>query len=148
MRRLRSASVVVARADSVFIAVVPLSLLLEAVHVCTEREIMGIAAYNRGSRAISNQITQEQRPSIFRFMDDLTEYSARHNGSILFSPTVIRIAADGSFHLMNRKLRGWGEFGYRYNNIWEVARYWRLAFIEMGRDEHSLFYQVQPGRRA
>lgn len=103
---------------------------------------MGIAAYNRGSKAISDRISQEQnRPSIFHY---LTQHSTQHATRSMFSVgTVVRYDATG-FYLMNRQGDGWGEYALGpYKTLWAVATEFRLFFVGLGSDKHSKFIRVE-----
>lgn len=76
---------------------------------------------------------------------ELTEFSARHNGTVAFDPTVIRFGPGRcEVSLMNRQAGGWGEFSFTYQSLWTVARIWRLRFVAMGEDEHGTFVRVEP----
>lgn len=106
---------------------------------------MGAAAYNRGSRLISEQIDREQTSLDMRLLSDLSAHSAAHHGARPFESTVVRFGPKpGEFSVMNRQRGGWGERAYVYPSLWHVARDWRVAFVEIGRDEHSDFIRVAP----
>jgi hypothetical protein len=104
---------------------------------------MGIAAYNRGTKALREMIDRQQRPREFVLMDELTKYSAERAQKTVFAPTVIRQDQTG-FYLMNRPDKGWAEFSYMFDSIWAVAREWRLVFTGLGRDQYSTIWTVSP----
>lgn len=106
---------------------------------------MGAAAYNRGSRALRDRIDREQSSAAMRYLRTLTEHSIRHAGAVLLGPTVIRFGPGaGEASVMNRADRGWGEYAYTYPSIWKAAAAFRVAFVGMGRDEASAYFEVVP----
>jgi len=105
---------------------------------------MGVAAYNRGSKVISDRLDAEQRPAVFVILESLTTYSQRCDGMRILAPTVARFGDAGVVWLMHRQEGGWREFGYPHRSLWALARTWRLAFVEFGRDEHGRFVRVEP----
>ena len=109
---------------------------------------MGIAAYNRGTAAIRRDIDRTQRPALFALLDSLTEYSRRHATAEFLSPTVVRLDERGHAWLMNRKDRGWAEYGVCYKSVWALARHWKLIFVSIGNDTHSRYYEVIPAGAA
>lgn len=109
---------------------------------------MGVAAYNRGSAAISTSIDNEQPSNEMRLLRELSAYSAAHGRVRPFADTVVRRGpGPGEFSLMNRQQRGWGERSYTYQSLWALAREWRLVFLSFGEDKHSTFLRVVPGDR-
>jgi len=106
---------------------------------------MGAAAYNRGSRAISAQIDAEMPSAEKALFDDLLEVARASNGYLPLGPGVVRIGpTEGEFSLMNREEKGWASQCFRYRSLWQVARDWRIAFTERGRDQHSEFIRFMP----
>lgn len=78
---------------------------------------------------------------------DLSEYSARHDGTVPFAASVVRFGPrEGEVSLMNRQEGGWAQRSYTYATVWALAREWRLVFLEFGKDEHSRFIRVAPLR--
>lgn len=76
---------------------------------------------------------------------DLTEHSKGHDGAVGFCESVVRLGPrKGEATLMSRQSTGWRAFGYTYPSLWELATAWRLAFLSVDRDEHSLFIRVTP----
>ena len=101
---------------------------------------MGIAAYNRGTRAISNQIDAKQRPVEFEIMDRLNGYPKGERK--LLYPTVIRVTAGGQWWLMNRPDRGWAENGIVYASARELFADWSITITGVSRDQHFVVYEV------
>jgi len=105
---------------------------------------MGIAAYNRGSKAIRASIAAEQTtPRELSLLREWSDYSRRHAGMVPFQDTVARFDV-GRVYLMNRPDKGWSERSYTYDTIWALAKAWRVVFLDFGRDEHSFFVRVAP----
>lgn len=107
---------------------------------------MGVAAYNRGTKAINDALDRESTPHDILWMRDVSDWSARHEGRVGFAPTIIRFHDDGTGYvsLMNRPDRGWAEFGYTYDSVWTLARHWRIVVVGMGHDKFSRFVRVVP----
>lgn len=105
---------------------------------------MSAASYNRGTAALIARLDAEARPNDARLLDDLSSVSAANDGAVPFGPTVVRITARGEACLMNKEETGWRSSCYSYRSLWEFARYWRVVFTGIGRDEHSLFFRVVP----
>lgn len=109
---------------------------------------MGAAAYNRGSKAISEQIDRERPSAELTILRDLTEFSAAHDGIVPFADTVVRFGpAEGEVSLMNRQRGGWGQRGVSYDSLWALAKHWRLVFLDFGQDEHGRYVRVAPAAR-
>lgn len=105
---------------------------------------MGIAAYNRGTRALQLRLDAEQPSHEMRIFRDLSDASAKGNGRRLLQGSVIRWDERGKPWLMNRADRGWAEFGLPYPSLWAIAKTWRVAFIGGGHDKHGRFIAVEP----
>lgn len=109
---------------------------------------MGIAAYNRGSAALSRRLDAEQRPATLRFMADVSAFSAEHGRIVPLAPTVIRFAPDrAGVSIMNKQAGGWASYAYNYPSIWSLAKAWRITLTGFGRDAHSAYFTVVPGPR-
>jgi len=106
---------------------------------------MGVAAYNRGTKALQDAIDRERPTQDMQLLRDLSAFSLRHGGRVLFQATVVRFGPSvGEVSLMNREQRGWGERSYTYDSLWSLARCWKLVFIGFGVDAHSRFARVAP----
>jgi hypothetical protein len=110
---------------------------------------MGVAAYNRGTKAIISAIARDAPAPDTVLLRDLTTTSRAHEGANLFAPTVIRFGPHaGEFSLMNSQDHGWAAYSYSHRSLWSIARAYRIAFIGFGRDRHSSFISVEPLGRA
>lgn len=78
------------------------------------------------------------------FLDDLTHLSRHQAVGTLFQATVIRLADDGKWWLMNRPDAGWSEYGIPFGTLWAIARHYRLRFVSSGSDAHSALVTVEP----
>ena len=105
---------------------------------------MGAAAYGRGTACLNRQLDAEQDSAELTLMRDLTQWSAAHDGRVVFQPTVIRFTGNGDACLMSKEHTGWSAFCYSYPSVWALAREWRLAFVGIGLDKHSRFFRVAP----
>ena len=106
---------------------------------------MGIAAYNRGSRAISFQLDRVCTSTELQLLRDLTTVSQREASRVPFAETVIRYDPHREeFSLMNRQDTGWNSSAIGYESLWKLAREWRFAFVGVGADEFSQFIRVVP----
>ena len=105
---------------------------------------MGAAAYNRGTALIRRQIDATQTSGDATLLRDLTKHSANKATVRIFEPTVVRFDGRGNAWLMHRARRGWGEYGVPFRTLWAIAGEYRLAFVGIGRDEHSQFVAVEP----
>lgn len=79
---------------------------------------------------------------------DLTAWSHKNDGKVVFEDTIIRFASDGQVWLMNREVGGWGQRGYPYASLWTLAKDWKLTFLTFGYDDCSRFIRVAPGHPA
>lgn len=104
---------------------------------------MGAAAYNRGTKLISAQLDAAQPSADARKYTDLTNLSAKSATRMIWLPTVVRFTA-GEVHLMSRQDRGFGEFSYSYDSLWQLFGEWRLAIVGEGSDKHGRFLRVVP----
>ena len=57
---------------------------------------------------------------------------------------VVREFTDGSVWILNRRDKGWGEFGYRYNNWAEFVQNENVVIGERKIDEHGAYFEVLP----
>ncbi len=105
---------------------------------------MGIAAYNRGTAALSREIDQRLPTMDENKLHDLTDMSKQRGTINLFQPTVIRRAETGGWILMNRAEGGWSEHGIPFPTLWAIAKNYRLRFVGYGRDACSFFVGVEP----
>ncbi len=85
---------------------------------------MGIAAYNRGSNAISNQIDAQARPVEFEIMERLNALPKYADAGTPFGPIQF-IAGNGGF---------WAEcpksgFGFAYTTLAEAVRRWKVQIV-------------------
>ena len=83
---------------------------------------MGIAAYNRGSKAISDLIDADQRPVEFDMMDMLNGLTKYYDAGTPFMP-INFVPANGGF---------WAQcpvtgFGFWYPTLHEAVKRWRVT---------------------
>ncbi len=108
---------------------------------------MGIAAYNRGSQAITNQIKADLAPfeehpgaaAIRERIDQITPGATR-----LFMSTVARPdpGPGGGWLLMNHPDRGYGESARSFHSLDEIRRSFQVTLGAYGQDKHSYFWEV------
>jgi len=55
---------------------------------------------------------------------------------------VIREAEDGSVWILNRRDKGWGEFGYRYNNWADFVQHENVLVGNRKIDEHGFYFEI------
>src|ERR1700733_9139391 len=98
---------------------------------------MGIAAYNRGSRAIREQFDREAaeraRARILR------EHGVKTTPVATFGPLTIRVDEKGRWWAMNHREKGWASFGYPFEFLGEALDYFGFVPSSFGTDEHGLF---------
>jgi hypothetical protein len=85
---------------------------------------MGAAAYNRGSRAISNQIDAGARPVEFVLMDDLNAMAKNETAKKPFGP-IHFISSHGGWFAECPKTG----FGYWYASLRQAVRAWRVTIV-------------------
>lgn len=106
---------------------------------------MGIAAYNRGSKALSTRIDRELPSTEARLFQGLLEHSINNNGAIPMQDGIVRFGPRASeFSIMNRAGGGWSEYCYTYKSLWKLVRNWRIAFTGIGHDKHGPFIRFVP----
>ena len=64
------------------------------------------------------------------------------NKNHLLKSTVIRLASDGAWWLMNNPEKGWSSFGFRYSSLFEVLEHWNVQIGALGADEFGTFISV------
>lgn len=85
---------------------------------------MGIAAYNRGSQAISQKIDAEMRPTEFEVMDIFNGLPKFEDAGKPFGSVRI-VSGNGGFWIECQK----SGFGYWYPTLWEIARRWKVTIV-------------------
>lgn len=88
---------------------------------------MGIAAYNRGSAAISQQIDAEARPVEFELMERLNAEPKYLDAGTPFGPTRLVPGHGGFWH--QDRAKGDSGFGYWYPTLYEAVRRWRVTIV-------------------
>ena len=83
---------------------------------------MSNAAYNRGSRAIRNQVEQHARPIEFAMMDDYNAMPKHEPAKAPFLPVAIT-PGHGGFWLYDPRT----SFGFWYRTLADAVRSWRIA---------------------
>jgi hypothetical protein len=83
---------------------------------------MGVAAYNRGSRAISQRIALESRPAEFVLLEDLNRLPKYPDAGTPFGPVTFTFARG----------RWWVEcpttgYGFHYATLREAVRRWNVV---------------------
>lgn len=96
---------------------------------------MGIAAYNRGTKLMRDQITAnlpDHHDNLFR---DINE--CRTGTTKLFQDTVIRIDERGKFWLMDRPEEGWASYAKPYDSLHQIVSEYAVHLVGLSRDAHS-----------
>lgn len=62
----------------------------------------------------------------------------------IMAPTVVRRDPGGQLWLMNRRAKGWGEFGYPHDNEAELLLRWRVRLGPWTEDEHGPYCAAYP----
>jgi hypothetical protein len=108
---------------------------------------MGIAAYNRGTKCIAQQITNEQPCHNDLVIKELNRTPKNPKARRMFQPTVVRLTnnAIGNWWLMNKQEDGWSSYGWPYKNLRECLADVSGFITGYGRDQHSFFYRLSPG---
>ena len=93
---------------------------------------MGIAAYHRGTKAISAHITQMHHEK---------------NSVVIVPPappetSVVRVDENGLVWLLARKDKGWGEFGYVYTSWAHLRLAWNVQPSEAKQDQAGTYYEA------
>lgn len=86
---------------------------------------MGIAAYNRGSKALSERISMDSRPREFVMMDILNGLKKYEDAGTPFGPLHFVMSHGGCF--AECPLTG---FGYFYPTLFEAVKRWRVNITE------------------
>lgn len=82
---------------------------------------MGIAAYNRGSAAISAQIDRDQRPAAFVLMDELNAMPKADKAPTPFGPVQFVFSHGGCW--AQCPVTG---FGYFYADLRQAVKAWNV----------------------
>lgn len=85
---------------------------------------MGIAAYNRGSKAISERIASDQRPAEFEVMDVLNALPKYADAGKPFGP--IQFAAGNGGFWAQCPVTG---YGFWYSTLHEAIKRWRVTIV-------------------
>ncbi len=101
---------------------------------------MGVAAYNRGTKAIQDQIDREAPDPSAQVLARLNAIPKRDGAFRPFGAGVIRLAWDKSWHLMNRRTDGWSSYSYRYSTLDALMADWDIRLDGFGKDAFSFFY--------
>ena len=109
---------------------------------------MGIAAYNRGSEAISRDIigTDEDRnhKNNLRVLEKINAYpKGKHSPFI--SGVIRHDMAANCWWFMNREADGFSSHGFAYPTLKACVGDWNINITGWGMDEHSFFYRFEPG---
>jgi hypothetical protein len=83
---------------------------------------MGIAAYNRGSKAISDRIDAETRSAEFDVMDILNDLPKYPDAGKSFGP--VQFVAGNNGWWIECPVTG---FGFWYSTLHEAVRRWRVT---------------------
>ena len=83
---------------------------------------MGIAAYNRGSKALSERITMEQRDQMFVFMEDLNAIPKHDDCGRPFKD--VEIVQSRGVWWIECSSSG---YGFYYKNLRELMRRWDVT---------------------
>lgn len=106
---------------------------------------MSVAAYNRGTRVIRQEIARGDKSLDVRLFEDLLAVALRSDGRMPFGPTVIRFGPGrGEVSIMSRQDGGWAEQAYTYRSLWRLVREWRVVITGYGEDRYGEFLQCAP----
>ena len=86
---------------------------------------MGVAAYNRGSNAISQQISAESRPVEFEMMDNLNALPKYEDAGTPLAPIHFVYDPRG-FWSAECPITG---YGFWYKSLYEAVRRWNVNII-------------------
>jgi len=98
---------------------------------------MGVAAYNRGSRLVREQIDRERRPVEFELMEELNAIQRHPKAKAPFAPIVF-VPGNGGW---------WAQcpttgFGYWYRTLREAVKWWKVDIT--GYDSRSQEWTAVP----
>lgn len=85
---------------------------------------MGVAAYNRGSNAISQRISMESRPAEFELMDVFNSLAKYPDAGTPFGPIHFVPFRDGWFAECPRT-----GYGFWYPTIHEAIKRWNVRVV-------------------
>ncbi len=85
---------------------------------------MGVAAYNRGSNAISNQISAESRPVEFEIMERLNALPKYADAGKVFGVIQFESGNNGVWAVCPRT-----GFGFWYRTLPEAIRRWKVHIV-------------------
>ena len=85
---------------------------------------MGVAAYNRGSKAISDHISREARPIEFQMMDMLNALPKYADAGTPFGPIHFVFSHGGCWAECPRT-----GFGYHYKTLHEAVKRWNVVVV-------------------
>jgi len=88
---------------------------------------MGIAAYNRGSTALSREIDADQRPVEFEIMERLNALPKYADAGKPFGPIDFR-ESNGIWWALD-PAEGFAGFGFWYTSLHEAVRRWRVQIV-------------------
>lgn len=101
---------------------------------------MGIAAYNRGTKLMRDQLAAELPGHHENLFADIN--AGRTGTSHLFQDTVIRIDSHGKFWLMDRPEEGWASYGKPYDSLRDIVSNYAVHLVGLSRDAHSQMIPV------
>lgn len=106
---------------------------------------MGVKAELRYQAFAARQATAGMPSRESQLYTDLARWSEAHDGAVLFASTVVRWDPHRKeWVLMNRKDRGWGEYGYPFKTLWKLVERFRLVIVGEGRDAYGEYLSVEP----
>lgn len=105
---------------------------------------MGIAAYNRGSAALSQQFDRDLgRLNFAEIVERLNQVPKRLGVPKPFQAGVIRLASDGIWWIMNNEQKGWASSGRCYGTLPLLMSEWDIQITGYGNDSESFFYRFE-----
>lgn len=106
---------------------------------------MGVAASNRGSTLIRDQLTRAQRPHAFVFMDALNALERYPDAGLPWAP--LRLFFDTTHQVWWLQDAGKGDagFGYWYRSLYELCKRWQITLTAY--DATTGIYQAVPAAR-
>jgi hypothetical protein len=88
---------------------------------------MGVAAYNRGTAALSRDVDSKSRPVHFLIMDRLNALPKYPDAGRPLKD--IEFRHDGKMWWALDPVKGWAGFGFWYPTLGEAVRRWRVSVV-------------------
>lgn len=100
---------------------------------------MGVAAYNRGSRAVAEQISQEAASADLQLLRDLNAEPKLKNAPVPFGPIHFVPGHGGWFATCPTT-----GFGYWYKTLREAVRAFQVVIVSVGMRRSEVVFEALP----